>query len=159
MLRCSSKACRVYRSIQSTNPFFFYEDKLGRARVKLSLAKIIELTNCFLFATEVTLTELQAMVGPSRPKLVDWTTQCPEVCSLAVAKFPKLVGTADKPVQVDESNFSEWRNYGKGRLLVGDKSKSKLKHSETIFADDDTPDGDDGHAFDWNPEVPPPDDE
>ena len=48
-----------------------------------------------------------------------------DVCSLAISKQPKLLGTVSIPIQINESYFSGKRKYNRGRVLSFDKSLTK----------------------------------
>ena len=62
------------------------------------------------------------MVGVSQPTVIDWYNMCREVCSHVIHTGRQLmVGTADQPIQIDESRFAGKRKNNAGRLLAGDR--------------------------------------
>ncbi len=124
-MRCKSRSCNTRYYTRSLNRFFHNEDKLGRLHSKTSTSNIIEIICYFLHGRHLSVREMQEIVRHSHTTLVDWLTQCCEICALAVQRGPKLVGTFQQPVQVDESYFSGRSKYGKSRLMSGDVSNKK----------------------------------
>ncbi len=66
-----------------------------------------------------TTREIEYNTGHSSSTVIDWLNLMREVCTHSVEAEPKMVGTAENPVQIDESYFSGRRKYGKGRLMRG----------------------------------------
>ena len=91
----------------------------------MSISKIIKILCYLLHGRHLSVRAIQEIVGQSHTTLLDWLTQCREVCALVVQRGPKFVKTFQQPVQVDESYFSGQRKYGKGRLMSGDVSNKK----------------------------------
>lgn len=98
---------------------------MGRPNCKLPFSDIIETVYYFLHCSKLSIRELRDTIGHSHMTIVDWNTQCREVCSLAVKQLPKLRDTKERPVQVDESNFSGRCKNDKGRVLKGEKMEGK----------------------------------
>lgn len=120
--RCSKKNCRIQRSIRSTNKFFAFQDSRGRTKCNLNLRQILLLVYLFVYSND-TLDQIVIKTGHSKATVCDWMNLCREVCSRVVRSLPKMVGTNDKPVQIDESYFQGRRKYNRGRLRDGDKAK------------------------------------
>ncbi len=133
------------RSARASNRFLFYVDSLGRINCKRSLKDIIKHVYYFFSVKKITVRELQRLIGSSERTIVDCNAQIREVCSLAIKKEPKIFGSMLVTIQIDESYFSGRRKYGEGRLLQGDRSKSKTKKiSVNSF----------GNESEWNSDVP-----
>ncbi len=137
--RCSKKLCRVTRSIRSTNRFFTYRDIKNRARCNLSLKEILLIVYHFVYSQD-TMEQLMVKTGHGKHTIVDWMNMCREVCSFAINSRPKMVGTSDQPVQIDESYFQGRRKYNRGRLLLGDKKAAMAQEKESGAKDDDADD-------------------
>lgn len=73
---------------------------------------------------KVTLRQAVPLTGCSMNTVCDWFNLCREVCTSALSLRSKLVGTADRPIQVDESYFSGRRKYHRGRILKWDRSQN-----------------------------------
>ena len=117
--RCSKKDCRSEKSVRSNCCFLAYKRSDGRLRASLTLRKIVEVVYTWLYF-EPTQRKMQKTSKCGSATVTDWLYLCREVCSHAIEKAPKLVGTLSKPVQIDEAYFSGRRKYKKGRLLSGD---------------------------------------
>ena len=63
-----------------------------------------------------------AACGSSTQTVCVWYHLFREVCALAMLDHPKLIGTTENPIQVDEAFFGSRAKYKKGRRLRGDKS-------------------------------------
>ncbi len=113
---CKKKTRRSRRTIR-TNKFFTYMDKNRKSHCNLSLCKIMSSVYVWLM-TRVTLSQAIQLTGCAKSRVCDWRNMCREVCTQVIESDRKLVGTADRPVQVDESSFSGKRKYHLCRNLA-----------------------------------------
>ena len=120
---CKNKTCRTSRSLR-TNKFFTYLDKNGKPHCNLSLRTIISIVYVFAF-TRCTVRKACPITGCAMGTIIDWYNMCREVCSQVLRTQPKLVGTTDSLVQVDESYFSGRRKYNRGRILQFEKKSAR----------------------------------
>lgn len=125
--RCSKKLCRAQRSIRSSNRFFAYQDSNGRAKCNLSVRQILIIVYFFVYSRD-TFEQLMMKTGHSNHTICDWLNMCREVCSTVVRNQPKMVGTDEQPVQIDESYFQGRAKYNRGRRLEGDKLDEQEKN-------------------------------
>ena len=58
--------------------------------------------------------------GIAKGTVVAWFGACRNVCTIAESVLPKMKGTQDEPLQIDESYFRGRRKYSRGRLEAGD---------------------------------------
>lgn len=124
--RCTRKHCNISKTIRKTNRFFAYQGSDKKAKGNLSLRNILLIVYHFVYGKD-TLDELEIKTGHSRPTLCDWLNFCREVCTTVVRRLPKMVGTTEQTVQIDESYFRGKRKYNKGRLLIGDQRAEEEK--------------------------------
>ena len=104
ILRCGTRKCRSTRSIRATNKIFYFTDSKGRPNTKMPLCDIFRRANFFVTTTS-TIKQLSATCGNSTRTVCVWFHLFREVCTLSIEGLPKLRGTEDKPVQVDEAFF------------------------------------------------------
>ena len=102
--RCTKKMCRVERSVRTTSLFLKYEKRDGSSCSNMSLCDIMRLLYLWLHTTS-TVRQLHLLTGHSLQTLTDWTNLFREVCSHSTVRLPQLLGTAEEPVQIDESYF------------------------------------------------------
>lgn len=124
--RCGRKLCRTTRSIRKTNRFFTFEASDGRARCNLKLREILLIVYFFIYSND-TLDQFVTKTGHSKQTICDWLNLCREVCSKVIRSLPKMVGTPERTVQIDESYFQGRRKYNRGRKLDGDEVKEDEK--------------------------------
>lgn len=118
--RCPRKSCQTTRSVRASNAFFHYVDSTGRMTSRLPLREILVLVWLWVHA-RMPERMVRAVTGKSTATIVDWNHFCRTTCGKVMDLQPKLVGTSDAPVKIDESYVCGRRKYGKGRLLSGDK--------------------------------------
>ena len=124
VLRCKQRGCQTTRSVREGNRFFHYIDRNGRVNSNLSISAILEII--YVFVQRTCLQTAVYWTNRSKSTLVDWYNMCREVCTEIIRPQahgrpirPKMVGTADNPIQIDESRFAGKRKYNRGRLLEG----------------------------------------
>ena len=68
------------------------------------------------------------LTGRGNEATCDWFNLCREICSQIVSATNrgKMVGTAEKPVQIDEARFAGRRKYNRGRMLQGDQAPDSI---------------------------------
>ena len=93
------KTCRSRRSIRP-NKFFSYLDKNKKSHCNLSICKIMSLVYVWLM-TRITLVQAIQLTGCAKATVCDRFNLFREACILIVNEDSKLVGTADRPVQID----------------------------------------------------------
>jgi len=130
--RCNKKHCQMRRSIRSTNSFFTFRTSKGKNRTSMKLQHIIILVYEWLFG-KMTLDELQIRTGHARATLVDWLGFFRNVCTTALTHRDLFRGTADQPVQIDESYFSGKRKNNVGRYRKGNH---KLKNDKKLIEEE-----------------------
>ncbi len=96
------------------NKFFTYRTRQGKCRSNFKLAEIIRITYYYFTAPEMKLDNVHEITGYSRQALVDWHSMIREVCSLVLARQPKLEGSETNPIQVDKALFRGKRKSSKG---------------------------------------------
>ena len=52
--------------------------------------------------------------------VTNWHNMCREVCTSVSRSRLQMIGTADDPIQMDDSRFAGRRKYYMGRVLQGD---------------------------------------
>ena len=114
--RCGHAKCRKEYSILSTSSFF--------SGACLSLSNILEIVHMWTYG-RYTIREAALVSNHSQTSIVKYWVICRKVCTLIMDAQPKYVGTAEQPVQVDESFFHGRRKYGRGRLQSGDRKKNE----------------------------------
>ena len=77
-----------------------------------------------------TLRDVAEVCGTTQNSIVRWWFIWLNVSTLILPNEEKYFGTADRPVQVDESFFSGRRKYGRGRLQSVDTSKNSSEEHE-----------------------------
>lgn len=87
--------------------------------MSLSLRKIMEVV-CMQLYTTSTNRQLQSTVTFSSATTIDWCNFIRDFFSFSKVNAPKLVGTAENPLQIDERHFSGHRRNNKDRLLEVD---------------------------------------
>ena len=117
--RCSKRACRKKKSVRSQCSFLAFKRADGRVRTSLTLRKLLELVYLWLY-NRSTCRQMRIQTGCSLQSIADWLGLFREVCSHAIIAAPKLKGTSDYPVQIDEAYFRGRRKYSRGRMLDGD---------------------------------------
>ena len=106
VLRCPRRSCQTTRSVRKNNNFFHFNDRKNRPNCNLSLCEILELV--FFFTSEVPVARTSAMTGKSSSTVIGWFNKCREVCSCVVSSSCRgqLVGTDEKPIQIDVTKFT-----------------------------------------------------
>ena len=132
--RCTSCNCRTERSVRSTCKFLTYERSDGRGCSKLSLCQILHLLYLWLHTTS-TLRQLHVVTGHSLQTLTDWSNLFREVCSISLRSLPKLIGSHEVPVQIDESYFRGRRKYNRERFLFSNLENNGNSSDEEGVAD------------------------
>lgn len=118
VLRCTAKGCQTYRSLREGNQFFHYTDVNGRLNSNLTLCQIMEMV--YHFILEIPLRTTVEVSGRSSATVTDYHNFCREVCTAVLKNKPKMKGTFEDPIQIDESRFAGKRKYNRGRMLAGD---------------------------------------
>ncbi|XP_076031863.1 uncharacterized protein LOC143019764 [Oratosquilla oratoria] len=120
VLRCPRRGCQTSRSVHQGNRFFHYTDLNGKTNSCLSLCEILELV--YLFIMDIPCNTTVTLTGKSPNTVTDWYNMCREVCGEIVSHRTRgqMIGTEEKPIQIDESRFAGRRKYNRGRLLTGD---------------------------------------
>lgn len=118
--RCPDWRCQTRRSIRSANDFFGFVDNEGRYRVQVSLTDIITMVWLWVYSG-MTLERAAKAAGVAKPTATAWFAKCRKVCTDSEMSLPKMHGTIDEPIQIDESYFAGRRKYNRGRLRVGDR--------------------------------------
>lgn len=118
--RCPKRCCRTYCSFSSTNRFFHYTNVHGKSDRKISLTDVLQIVWLWAYS-KMTITDAAAAAHVSKQTITDWWSMCREVCTLFVESRPKVKGTMEDPIQVDESYFAGRRKYNRGRLRRWDK--------------------------------------
>eukprot|EP00171_Calliarthron_tuberculosum_P022331 IDg22331t1 len=108
----------------SGNAFFHYIDRQGRVNSRLALHDILVLLYIWLYA-RMPVRHVEAVTGHSQATIVDWNNFSRTTCGKILDTQPKLVGTGEAPVKIDESYMCGRRKYGKGRLLAGDRTTTR----------------------------------
>lgn len=139
--RCYKAKCRKEISVRIDNSFFTFIERSGRLHSRLSLAKIIELVYLFLFF-RLNIRQCAYVTGLHTHAVGDWNNLMREVCSNSLVNEPKMVGTLENPIQIDESFFSGRRKYNTGRLLHGNMQNNQHSmgdwHGNTMGDEDGT---------------------
>ena len=130
--RCPVSKCQTFRSMTSANPFFlfFSESKPGRRQIRL--VDILQIAWMWCYSG-MTINETSDAVGVAKQTISDWFEKCRHVCSTTELLLPKMRGTPEQPIQVDESYFSGRRKYNRGRLAKGDKRSSREYTARTAL--------------------------
>ena len=145
--KCTKSTCRAQQSARRGCAFFQYEDSIGRIRNKLGLHEVLELV--WLFATSTaTSRNISNLTGRSKSTVTDWYNMCKETCGKALSIRDKLIGTHDRPVQVDEAYFSGRRKNGRGRKMHGDDEEDE-DSAVLITNDDELPENADENQDDY----------
>jgi hypothetical protein len=105
------------RSVRRGNSFFHYLDLNNKMNCKLALCPILDVV--YFFPCETPINCAETITGQSHSTLVDWYNICREVCTKVIEKKGQMLGTAEEPIQIDESLFVGKRKYNLGRLLQG----------------------------------------
>lgn len=145
--RCPRKDCNTTRSVRAGNAFFHYTDGQGRVGYKLPLHDVLIVVWLWLHA-RMPQRMVTAVTGVTSNTIVDWNNFARMTCGKIMDSQPKLVGTEEAPVKIDESYVCGRRKYNRGRLLAGDKALSS----------GNVTDEDDANLPDWNDEHPEHDD-
>ena len=119
--RCNHANCRKECSVTASCSFFL--------RAHMPISKVMEIIHLWLYG-RYTVRDAAEVCGTTQNSIVRWWSMCRNVCTLVLDNEEKYVGTADQPVQVDESFFSGRRKYGRGRLQSGDTSKNSSEEHE-----------------------------
>lgn len=106
LLRCEAKKCRTTCSLRASKKFFHFADKKGRPKWKLYLRDIVRLAYYFTTSTN-TMKQVSASCGNNSHTVCVWHHLFWEVCSLAVEGAPKLVGSDENPIQIDEAHLED----------------------------------------------------
>jgi len=131
--RCRKRACDIELSMKADNEFF--------VQGGLPMKDVLELLWMFLYS-RMTIAEASYATNHSTSTVTFYYKRFRKICTLSMNAEPKMYGTKENPVQVDESFFSGQRKYNKGRLLAGNKKKK--------YPDDDN----DDLPADWNEDDP-----
>lgn len=127
--RCSKKSCRAQSSIRVTNRFFGFPDAKGRTTCNISLQKILLIVYLSVYSND-TLDQLVIKSGHRKSIICDWINLCREFCSTVIRSLPKMVGTNETAVQIDESYSQDRRKYNRGPFLNGndqDEEENRLQ--------------------------------
>jgi hypothetical protein len=73
----------------------------------------------YFFLCETPIKYAETITGQSHSTFVDWYNMCREVCTKVIEKKGQMLGTAEEPIQIDESRFAGKRKYNHGRPLQG----------------------------------------
>ena len=104
--RCPRRYCQKETTIRVGNPFLYYVTNPNKCDSKLSLESILELIWFFLHKN--CSIRIAAIQTKHRTETVEeWWHTCRTVCSGVLEKEPIFKGTRERPLQVDESYFSE----------------------------------------------------
>ena len=69
--------------------------------------------------------------GVAKGSVVAWFRACRNVCTMADSVLPKMKGTQDEPLQIDESYFRGSRKYSRGSWKQGtERIRTKAPHSK-----------------------------
>uniref|UniRef100_A0A0L8HA93 ISXO2-like transposase domain-containing protein n=1 Tax=Octopus bimaculoides TaxID=37653 RepID=A0A0L8HA93_OCTBM len=109
-----ARAIYLKRSVNKGNQFFHYTDINNKLNCKLNLSEILELI--FFFVMDIPMTTAVILTGNSKNTITDRYNMCREVCEAIVyhERREKIVGTNDKPIQIDEARFADRRKYKQG---------------------------------------------
>ena len=119
-LKCPATGCRKTRSVRATNSFFFYKKQDGTPACSLSLCDILELVYNFTSCMNQSIDNISARTGMARSTIIYWQTYLRRVCSEIIQRKPKMRGSREHPIEIDESRFAGRRKYNRGRMLDGD---------------------------------------
>jgi len=160
--RCTAYACQSFRSIRDTNGFFGWRGRDDKVHVSLSLRDIMMIVYLWLHTTS-TIEQVREMTGHSKVTIVNWFHLCRQVCTDALERTPRMEGTEETPIKIDESYFSGRRKNRRGRKLAWDRASDAANG----IIDDDVPltlwpqaHGDEETTDNnWGGDVPPPDED
>lgn len=88
----------------------------GTFRKQINLSDIVTLLWLWAYSG-MTVTRAAKAAGVCKL----WFDKCRNVCRVSEMALPKMRGTRDEPLQVDESYFAGRRKYNRGRLAGGDR--------------------------------------
>lgn len=114
-LELFQETCRAQSTIKSTNCFYAFEDSTSRKKCNLKLCEIFLLVYFFLYSDD-SIAQLMTKTGHASHNVCDWLNTCIEVCIKVVSKQPKMIGTKEQPVEIDESFFQGRKKYNQGRM-------------------------------------------
>lgn len=118
ILRCPKKGCQTTRTFREGNSFFQFTELNNRNNSHLTLCQIIEIV--FLFVLDMPIGQTAELTGRNVKTVTAWFEMCRDVCSQVLERKPKMTGTAEDPIQIDEARFAGRRKYNRGRMLLGD---------------------------------------
>ena len=117
--RCTSSRCQMFKTFYFCNDYFLRMSSCGNRRRKLRIHDISEIAWNWCYS-RITLDVAAVSVGVSKQTIHSWYAHCFWICTATESMLPKMKGTADQPIQVDESNLARNRNYHRGKLRFGD---------------------------------------
>ncbi len=85
--------------------FLFTPMRKGLCRRQLKLVDIALIAWLWCYSN-MTTDQAAAAAGVARQTIIDWNKLCRQVCSHSESMLPKIIGTDDQPIQVDESYFT-----------------------------------------------------
>ncbi len=74
----------------------------------------------FIFVIEMPVSKTVELTGRAKMIVTVWYEMCCTVCMSVLAEIGKMVGTDEKPIQIDEAQFTGQWKYNRGRVLRGD---------------------------------------
>ena len=106
--RCNKSNWKTKHSVLSEFCFLAFKGLDAKLRSSCSLREIMEIVYLFL-NTSPTKVELRENTERSSSTIMDWCSQCREVCTHSIENSPKLIGTSEALVQIDRSSFVDRR--------------------------------------------------
>ena len=113
--QCPHSSCRKELSIRFGCSFLSLRTNTMKHYSRMALNEVLEIVYLFV-AAPMTIRQAANITHHSLKKITHWWGLCREVCSMTMERQPRYFGTTNQPIQVDESFFSKWRKYGRGRL-------------------------------------------
>lgn len=141
--RCYRARCRKEIVLRDENLFFTFMETSGKLHSGLPLRQILKLLWIFLYTHMTNRNSVYASKCAIQT-VVDWNNLMREVCSHSLEAEPKMVGTIENPIQIDESFFSGRRKYNRGRLLQGNRAQPETENPDAQDWGDEDPVNDDG---------------
>lgn len=103
---CYKRGCRKEVPMRGENNFFYFEESSGRFHARLLINAILEIIWFFLYRRQ-TIKEIAYATNHSEHTIIDRFNLMREVCTQSLVSQPKMYGTQDQPVQIDESFFEK----------------------------------------------------
>ncbi len=105
MLCCPKKGCQITHMLRE-GFVFQLTDLNGRVNSKLTLCQIMELL--FMFLIERPVGKTAKLTGRAKTTVTAWFETRRTVCTSILAERGKMVGTDEKPIQINEARFAGW---------------------------------------------------